>query len=293
MKRIGIKIFLPIKYFLKTLILKPLIFMITKMLGTILFVSGQILIPGFSTGMKKCKEVFQIGFRNGGFLWVPPQIFFVLKFINLLNISKPTVRASSLLEIVTRYFSVLNLESLGFYVGIFVPTILIQAHSLSIWLGNSKSNGGPPSKYLNPKPLILSETRLKPKSPITRSPQKQRQRYHFGLNLCQAQLVGPILLQKTHFLQIQPTGPISKKSKQQQQSHYPNSLTQTQIQKRKPQHTTQHSSNKMKTCATASHTLPLSNGNVNIFKSLYSRECTGSKPPRDQIFFLSTDKFEE
>ena len=146
MKRIGIKIFLPIKDFLKTLILKPLIFMTTKMLGTILFVSGQILIHGFLTGIKKYKKVFQIGFRNGGFLWVPPQIFFVLKFINLLNISKPTVKAFSLLEIATLYSFVLNLESLGFYVGIFVPTILSQAHSLSIWLGNSKSNGGPLSK---------------------------------------------------------------------------------------------------------------------------------------------------
>ena len=125
------------KDFLKNLILKPLIIMITKMLGTILFVSGQILIPGFLTGMKKCKEVFQIGFRNGGFLWELLQIFFFLKSINLLNTSKPTVRASSLLEIATRYSFVLNLESLGFYVGIFVPTNLNQAHSLSIWLGNS------------------------------------------------------------------------------------------------------------------------------------------------------------
>ena len=136
MKRIGIKILSPIKDFLKILILKPLISMITKMLSTILFVSGQILIPGFLTGMKKCKEVFQTGFRNGGFLWVPPQTFFDLKLANLLNISKPTVRASSLLEIAARYSSVLNLESLGFFVGTFAPTILIQTHSLSIWLGN-------------------------------------------------------------------------------------------------------------------------------------------------------------
>ena len=85
MKRIGIKLFLPIKDFLKNLILKPSIIMITKMLGTILFISGQILIPVFLTGMKKCKEVFQISFRNGGFLWELLQIFFVLKSINLLN----------------------------------------------------------------------------------------------------------------------------------------------------------------------------------------------------------------
>ena len=44
------------KDYLKNLILKPLIIMITKMLGTILFVSGQILIPGFLTGMKNAKK---------------------------------------------------------------------------------------------------------------------------------------------------------------------------------------------------------------------------------------------
>ena len=82
--------------------------------------------------------------------------------------------------------------------------------SLSIWLGNSKLNGGPLSKYLKPKPLTLLKNGLKPKSPNKRSPQSQSLRYHSGPNLCQAQLLGPILLQKTHFLQIQPTGLISK-----------------------------------------------------------------------------------
>ena len=233
MKRIGIKIFSPIKDFLKNLILKPLIIMIIKMLGTILFVSGQILIPGFLSGMKKCKEVFQIGLRNGGFLWVPPQIFYVLKFKNLLNISKPTVRASSLLEIATRYSFVLNLESLGFYVGNFVPTSLSQAHSLSIWLGNSKSNGGPLSKFPKPKPLSPSKTGSKPKSLNQRSLQSQSPRYQFGPNLYQAQLLGPKL--KIHFLQIQHTEPISKKSKKMQLSHCPSSLTQTQPQMRRTQ----------------------------------------------------------
>ena len=132
MKKIGIKIFSPIKDFLNILILKLFTFMITKMLGTIRFVSSQILIPGFSTRMKNCKELFQTGFRNGGFLWVSPQIFYVLKSSKLSNTSKPTVIASSLLEIAIRYSFVLNLESLGFYVGIFVPTKLNQAHSLSI-----------------------------------------------------------------------------------------------------------------------------------------------------------------
>ena len=90
-----------------------------------IFLSDQILIPGFLTGEKKYKKAFQTGFRNGGFLWELPQTFFVLKLANLLNFLKPIVRASSLLEIVTHYFSVLNLESLGFYVGTFVPTIFL------------------------------------------------------------------------------------------------------------------------------------------------------------------------
>ena len=139
--------------------------------GIILFVLDQTLIPGFLTGVKKYKKVFQTGFRNGGFLWVLPQTFFVLKSIKPLNTSKLTVRASSLLETATHYFSVLNLESLGFYVGTFVPTIFLQTHSLRIWLGNSKSNGGPLSKFLQPKPLTLLEIGSKPKSPNQRSPQ--------------------------------------------------------------------------------------------------------------------------
>ena len=170
--------------------------------GIIPFVLDQILIPGFLTGEKNYKKAFQTSFRNGGFLWVLPQIFFVLKLANLLKFSKPTVRASSLLEIVTHYFSVLNLESLGFYVGTFVPTIFRQAHSLSIWLGNSKSNGGPLSKYLQPKPLILLKNGSRPKSPNQRIPQSQSPRYLFGLNLCQARLRGPKLLLKSHSLQI-------------------------------------------------------------------------------------------
>ena len=222
---------------------------------------------------------------------MPLQIFSVLKLAKLLNTSKPTVIASSLLEIAIRYSSVLNSESLGFYVGIFVPTKLNQAHSLSIWLGNSKSNGGPLSKFPKLKPLKPSKIGLKPKSPNQRSPQNQRPRYQFGPNLFQAQLLGPKL--KINFLQIQLTGPISKRSKQMQLSHCPNSPTQTQTQMRRTQQTAQPSSCKMKTCALVSPTLLLSDGHVNIFKSLCSRELTGSKPPRDQIFFLSLDKFEE
>ena len=92
------------------------------------------------------------------------------------------------------------------------------------------------------------------------------------------------------------TGPFSKKSKQMQPSHYPDSPTQIQTQMRRTQQTAQPSSSKMKTCASVSPTLLLnngSNGHVNIFKSLCSRKLTGSKPPRDQIFFLSFDRFEE
>ena len=137
--------------------------MIIKTYGTILFVSGQILIPGFLTRVKKYKKSFSNWFQEWWLLWVLPQTFFVLKLAKLLNFSKPTVRASSLLEIVTHYFSVLNLESLGFYVGTFVPTIFLQAHSLSIWLGNSKLNGGPLSKFLQLKPLILLKTGSKHK----------------------------------------------------------------------------------------------------------------------------------
>ena len=222
---------------------------------------------------------------------MPLKIFYVLKFKNLLNMSKPTAIASSLLEIAIRYYFVLNLESLGFYVGIFVPTNLNQAHSLSIWLGNSKSNGGPLSKYPKPKPLKLSKTGSKPKSPNRKSLQSQSSRYQFGPNLYQAQLLGPKL--KIHFFQIQHTGVISKKSKQMQLNQCPNSQTQTQPQTRMIQQTSQPSSSKTKTCALVSPSLLLCDGHVNIFKSLCSRELTGSKPPRDQIFFLSSDRFQE
>ena len=291
MKKIGIKIFSPIKDFQNILIHKLLTFMTTKMFGTIRFVSGQTLTPGFLTGMKKCKELFKTGFMNGGYLWVPPQIFYVLKSLKLMNTSKPIVIASSLLEIAIHFSFVLNLESLGFYVGIFFPTNLNQAHSLSIWLGNSKSNGGPLSKFPKPKPLKPSKHGLKPKSPNQTSLQSQSPRYQFGPNLFQAQLLGPKL--KIHFLQIQHTGPISKKSKQMQLSHCPNSPTQIQTQKRKILQTAQPSSSKTKTCASNSLTLPLSKGKVNIFNSLCLRESTSSKIQRDQTFMLSSDRFDE
>ena len=176
------------------------------------------------------------------------------------------MRASSLLEIVTHYISVLILESLGFYVGTFVPTIFLQANSLSIWLGNSKLNGGPLSKFLQPKPFILLKTGSKHKSPNQRSPQSQNPRYLFGPNLYQAQFRGPKLLQKTHFLQIQPTGPISKTSKNMQLRYYPNLQTLTQKRKTLPP---AQPSNTMKTCVTDFHTLPLSNGALTSSKAYF------------------------
>ena len=60
----------------------------------------------------------------------------------------------------------------------------------------------------------------KPKQKILQS---QNSRYQFGPNLYQAQLLGPKL--KIHFLQIQHTGLISKKSKEMQLNHCPNSQT--------------------------------------------------------------------
>ena len=50
------------------------------------------------------------------------------------------------------------------------------------------------------------------KNPNQKSLQSQSPRYQFGPNLYQAQLLGPKL--KINFLQIQHTGPISKRSKQ-------------------------------------------------------------------------------
>ena len=261
------------------------------MLGTIPFVSGQTLIPAFLTRMKKCKNNFQIGFNNGGFLWVPLQIFYVLKSKNILNTSETTVIASSLLKIAIHFSFVLNLESLGFYVGTIAFNKPNQAHSLSIWPRNSKLNGGLLSKSPKPKLLKMSKTGLKLKSPNRKSLQSQSPRYKFGPNLYPAQLLGPKL--KIHFLQIQLTGLILKNSKPMQLSHCPNSPTQIQTHKRRTQQTAQPSSSKMKTCASVSPSHPLSNGDVNIFKSLCLRECSGSKIPRDQTFMLSTDRFDE
>ena len=192
----------------------------------------------------------------------------------------------SLLEIAIHSFFVLNLESLGFYVGNFVPTIFSQAHSLSIWLGNLKSNGGPLSNYPKPKLLKLSKFGLKPKSPKQKGLQPQNPRYLFGPSPCLAQL------QKTLFLQILLIGPIPKVCKPKQLRLFPNLQAQTQKMKKTQLHP-QPSRSKTKTCASDSLSLPLSKENVNIFNSLCLRESTGSKIPRDQTWMLSSDRFNE
>ena len=102
------------KDFLKTLFHKPLITLTTKMHGITLSLLYHLPIHGFLIGEKNFKKLFQIGFRNGGYFLVPLKIYFVLKSANP---SKPIVRTFSLLEIVTHFLFVLNLESLGFFVG--------------------------------------------------------------------------------------------------------------------------------------------------------------------------------
>ena len=192
--------------FLKILFHKPLITLITKMHGITLSMLDHLLIPGFLTVVKNFKNLSQIGLRNGGYFLMPLKIFFVLKFANPFTTSKPTVKTFSLQETVIHSLSVLNLESLGFFVGNSLPIIFCQHHFLSFWLGNSKLNGGPLSKFPKPKHLSSLKDGWTHKNPKQKSPQSQR--YLLGPNLCQAQLCGPKLLQKIHFLQIHLTGPI-------------------------------------------------------------------------------------
>ena len=188
--------------------------------GITLSMLDHLLIPGFLSGMIKFKNLFQTGFRNGGSFLVLLQTFFVLKSANLLITSKPIVKTFSLQETVIHFPFVLNLESLGLFVGNLLPIISYQYNFPSIWQGNSKLNGGPLSKYPKPKHLSISKDGWIRKSPNPKNPQSQR--YLFGPNLYQAQLCGPKLLQKTHSLQIQPIGPISRKSKKKQLRHCPN-----------------------------------------------------------------------
>ena len=112
------------------------------MLGLTLSLLDHPPTLGFSIEEKKLKNLFQIGFKNGGFFLVPLKIFSVLKFANHLIISKPIVKTFSLQEIVIHFPFVLNLGSLGFFVGNSLRTIFCQHHFPSIWLGNLKLNGG-------------------------------------------------------------------------------------------------------------------------------------------------------
>ena len=98
------------------------------------------LLPtlGFSIGKKNLKNIFQIGLTNGGYFLEPLKIFSVLKFENLLTISKPIVKTFSLMEIVIHFPFVLNLKFLGFFVGNSPPTISCLHHFPNIWPGNSK-----------------------------------------------------------------------------------------------------------------------------------------------------------
>ena len=212
--------------------------------------------------------------------------FFVLKSKNPMITTKQIMIVFSLLETAIHSFFVLNLESLGLFVVNFVPTIFNQAHSLSIWLGNLKSNGGPLSNFPKPKPLKLSKIGLKPKSPKQKGLQPQNLRYPFGPSLCLAQL------QKTLFLQILLIGPISKVCKPKQVRLFPNLQAQTQKMKKTQLHH-QPSCSKTKTCASDSPSLPLSKENINIFNNLCLRESTGSKIPRDQMWMLSSYRFNE
>ena len=165
-------------------------------------------IHGFSIGEKKPKHLFQTGFKNGDSFLELFKTFSVLKLENLLIISKKIVKVFSLWEIAIHYPFSLNLESLGFFVGNLPPIIFCLHHSLGIWLGNSKSNGGHPSNFLKHNPLSPLRIGLTLKSQSPKRP--QRQRYLFGPNLCLTQFLGPKLRQKSPFLQIHNTKPISK-----------------------------------------------------------------------------------
>ena len=256
--------------------------------GLTLSMLDLLSIHGFSIGEIRFKLIFQIGFRNGGSFLELFKTFSVLKLENLLIISKQIVKAFFLWEIVIHYHYVLNLESLGFFVRNSPLIIFCQHLFPSIWLGSLKSNGGQPSKLLQPNPLSPLRIGLIPKSPSPKNPQSQR--FQFGPNLCQTQFLCPKLRPKTLFLQTLNTRPISKGPKSKLQKPCPN--LQTQMMRKKTQLPVLHSS-KMKICVMGSHTLPSSNKNHNIFKCLCSREFTGLKPPRHQIFKLTIDRFEE
>ena len=132
--------------------------------------------------------------------------YFVMKLENLLTILKQIVKAFSIWEIVIYCSFVLNSESLGFFIGNLPLIIFCLHHFPSIWLGNSKSNGGQPSKSLHLNLLSPLRIGLIPKSPSPKSPQSQK--FLFGPNLCQTQSLGPKLHPKSPFPQTLNTRPI-------------------------------------------------------------------------------------
>ena len=91
--------------------------LITKMHGITLSLLDHLPIHGFSIGEKNFKKLSQTGFRNGGYFLVRLKIIFVLKSANPFITSKPIVKTFSLQETVIHFPFVLNLESLGFFVG--------------------------------------------------------------------------------------------------------------------------------------------------------------------------------
>ena len=77
------------------------------------------------------------------------KIFFVLKFTNLFITSKLTVKAFSLQKITIHFPSVLNLESLGFFVRISLPTISVTPQSRGS-VDNPSTRGKPVSHVMRP-----------------------------------------------------------------------------------------------------------------------------------------------
>ena len=125
----GNKVLVHTNDFLKILFLEHLTILITKMHGLTHFLLDLLPTHGLSIREKKLKKVSQTGFRNGGSFLELLKIYFVLKFANLLITSKLIVKAFSLLEIAIHFLSVLNLESLGFLLGLHYPQL--SAFSIS------------------------------------------------------------------------------------------------------------------------------------------------------------------
>ena len=92
LKLSGKSLLQPIKCFLKTLNLYPMIIMIIWMHGFVFSFSDPLIIPSSSTRMIRFKSSFQIGFKNGGYSLVPSLKSFVLKSNLFMIISKSMLR---------------------------------------------------------------------------------------------------------------------------------------------------------------------------------------------------------